>query len=290
MEGSDAPISFQSRACQVCQDGGPLGLEGSGPTSTLNGKSSAVPCPLPRSAPSAHACNLLHRWGSCVVVGKQSQGLLGRHEQSALQGFVDVMIDRHDSMVGNPFVAAPVRRLCMAYDELLQLLLRDDFDFDRHRLDYHRLLDEHRSGSTSTESVERRLLLGIAARYDVRLAEANRNYARRHRLEGVRAWLAHHAHLLRSGVALRLLCHCVEGTCSPWSCHGQGLAGALTWLADYDRREPTTVRRIALPAPFMLAHTLGSQPWRVARLRVYYHNLPPCTRLHWGHNLGGLLD
>ena len=238
MEGSDAPISFQSRACQICQDGGPLGLEGSGPTPTLNGKSvtPSMPCSVQRSAPVAHACNLLHRWGSCVIVGILNRRMFGKQA-----GYHDVRIDR-DSMVGNPFVRAPVQRLCRAYDELLQLILQDDFNIDKLRQDYHRLLDEHRAGLTSAGPMERQLLTVIAARHDVQLADGGLGFAYHHCFAGVRAWLAFHVHMLRSGLALRLLCHCVEGSCSSWSCHGQGLAGALTWLADYDRREIAEVR------------------------------------------------
>ena len=132
-------------------------------------------------------------------------------------------------MVGNPFVGAPRRQLCEAYDELLQLILLGDLDFDRLALDFHRLLDEHGQSPALTPSMDRFLLLEIAARHGTRVAD---HCLDRTRVDGIRAWVGYHARRLRAGYSLCLLCHCVEGQCDLWCCHGQCLAGALTWAVD----------------------------------------------------------
>ena len=225
MEGTGSPISFQSYACRVCQVGGQL-PSGVPCISTIGSTDNFVSCGISQS----HRCELLRRWGSCVIVGKCRKGATPDNNSVALGGkpcFLDVLIDR-SSLIGNPFVGAPRVRLCKAYDELLRLLLSNDLDYDRLALTFPHLVDDPGSGVVGTASFEKRILSEVAASHDVQLHDSN---AGRFSVETLRAWVAYHAQLLCSGQSLRLQCHCIQGAACPWSCHGQGLAGALTWLA-----------------------------------------------------------
>ena len=225
MEGTGSPISFQSYACRVCQVGGQL-PSGVPCLSTIGSMDDDVSC----GSSQSHRCELLRRWGSCVIVGKCRKGVAPNNTGVALSGkscFRDVLIGR-SSLAGNPFVGAPRVRLCKAYDELLRLLLSNDLDYDRLALTFPHLVDDPGSGVASTTSFEKRILAEVASSHHVQLHDS---YAGRFSIETLRAWVAYHARLLCSGQSLRLLCHCIQGAAGPWSCHGQGLAGALTWLA-----------------------------------------------------------
>lgn len=198
---TSTPISFQSLACRLCQGGG---------------------------LPAACTCELFQRWGSWVVVGRCGRSESERRADSvmgeahALPSVVDVVVDR-DTMVGSPFVGGSNSQLCEAFDELLGHLLTSDIEFDRLAKNYQRCIDEHQASMESPGS--HLLLREVAAKHDVQLHCC----AERFQVEHVRAWVGFHAGLLRSGRCLRLLCHCVEGSCPLWSCHAQSLAGALTW-------------------------------------------------------------
>ena len=147
MEGTGSPICFSSLACRVCQAGG---------------QASCVQCV------SSSGCGLLQSWGKCVIVGRR--GAKGKAKApNTGTGYVNVLIDRHDSMVGNPFVKGPIERLCRAFDELLSHVLLNDMDFDRVLQQYHRLHDEHCSGLAHSEPVLRRLLVDISRRHEVGL-------------------------------------------------------------------------------------------------------------------------
>ena len=157
-----------------------------------------------------------------------SRGSLGDGHwvAGAALGFVDIWINSTDSLVINPFVEGPPRRLCCAYDELLTLILTDDLDFDRLATEYHRLLDEHRSGFTRTGPVEMRVLQEIARQHGVQVSD---ELAAHFSFAAIRAWIAFHAQLLRTGRSLRLLGPLPDLTCPPWSTYLVSLAGALAW-------------------------------------------------------------
>ena len=207
------PIPLQHRACRACQD---------------DGCRSFVPSFVPSPGPLAHSCGLLQQLGSRVCVCSSEGSDRDGWVPGATLGFLDVWI-HHYSLVGNPFARGPPRRLAMAFDELLQLILTDDLDIDRLALDYHRLRDEHGTGTARAEPVNRRILLEIAAKHDVLLDTA---VAAQHRFDGVRAWVAFHVQLLRSGQSLRLLVPFADPGCPLWSNRGLSLAGALNWKAN----------------------------------------------------------
>ena len=59
---------------------------------------------------------------------------------------------------------------------------------------------------------------------------------------------------------LGLLCHCAEGACPCWTCHGQSLAGALLWASHcritvrcFDHSHPTLLS----PTHFTLCRQEG---------------------------------
>ena len=226
MEGTVTPLPFQYRACRACQD---------------HGRRSFVPSFVPSSGPLAHSCGLFQQWGSCVCVGSSWESRREGWVPGATLGFVDVWIDELGSLVGNPFAWGPQRRLSMAYDELLLLILMDDLDIDRTALNYHRLRDEQRSGFARAEPVERRILLEVAAKHDVMVSDdgaAQRSFA------GIRAWIAFHVQLLRAGHSLRLLGPLPDPSCALWSTHGLSLAGALVWAGGRLLDGSTAVRHV----------------------------------------------
>ena len=178
-------------------------------------------------------CTLLRQWGSSVWVGRKTRITQGSVVPDVALGFVDVMIDRHDSVVGNPFVGGPTHLLCEAFGALLrQILVGDDSDSNQLVSKNSWLRDEQPLARAEAEPMDVMVLQAIAAQHGVQL---HRRYAPQFRLARARAWLAYHTQLLREGHSLRLLCHCVEGACPLGSCHGQELAGALTWAADRAR-------------------------------------------------------
>ena len=255
MEGTDTPISFASLACCECQANeqalscvqcvSSSGLEGSGPTPTFQqGKS--VTTFVPSSPPSLATCGLLQPWGSCVIVGKRYAGNEELAARSVESTRLDVLIDRQTSMAGNPFMARRTGSSCTrAFDEMLAHILLNDLNFDRVLSRYHRLFDDFQSGTSRSEPVMRRLLLEISLKHDV---EVNEAFAQLLTADSIRSWVAHHAVILRSGQHLRLLGHDAEGSCPPWTCHGQSLAGALLWVC----QRMTTVRRLHLGASIRL--------------------------------------
>lgn len=213
MEGTDAPISFASLACCECQANGQA--------------TSCVLCGF---------CGLLQSWGSCVIVGKRYAGNEELAARSMEPTRLDVLIDRQNSMVGNPFMALRTGSSCTrAFDELLAHVLLNDMNFDRVLPQYHRLYDDFQRGTSRSEPVMRRLLLEISLKHDVGVDEA---FAQLLSADSIRSWVVHHAVILRSGQHLRLLGHDAEGACPPWTCHGQSLAGALLWAC----QRMTTVR------------------------------------------------
>ena len=232
LSSTSVPVSFQSMACRKCQGSG---------------------------LPVTCTCELFQRWGSWVVVGRCERTGTERRadgsggETSASSSVVDVVVDR-DSMAGNPFVGGQRKELCEAYDELLGHILTSNIEFDRLARNYQRCIDEHRASTTSPAS--RLLLQGVASKHNVQLHCC----AERFHADHVRAWVGFHAGLLRDGQCLRLLCHCVAGDCPLWSCHAQGLAGALTWA----------VTRLDLD----IAHVRAS-PWLPAQ--SLHHACPSCT-------------
>ena len=277
--GTVSPRPFQNLACRECQAGGPL-----------------VPC----SARGALPCQLLQQWGSQVSVGRCVR--VDRTASSSMMGDVDcvnqvhVLIDR-GSMVGNPFVGGSHERLTKAFDELLHVLLTDDLNYDELALQFPQLADEPSFGVTGAEPMERRLLHKIATTHGVLLHEA---HAGRFRILALRAWIAFHAQRLRLGCSLKLLCHCMEGPAPPWTCHGQGLAGALVWVAVHccwsDRRvrlllKPTLPFSLIL-APSMLS-SAGGTTLPISQHDVgnsFLHassaSLPHCVSPPMGHPFG----
>ena len=232
MEGTDTPSCFQQLACHVCQAGGQ-------PPVCDNGAATSEPYDVMscKCVPSAHACTLLQQWGSSVWVGRIQGPRPGSVVPDAALGFVDVAIDRH-TVVGNPFVGGSTRRLCEAFDGLLQQILAGGIsDLNQLASDYRRLCDEQPLAHSTDEHLDMMVLRAIAAQHRVQL---HKRYAAQFRLAHAKAWLAHHTQLLMAGQSLRLLCHCVEGASPLGSCHGQGLAGALTWVAGRIR-SPTQV-------------------------------------------------
>ena len=228
--GTVAPRPFQDFACRECQAGGYF-----------------VPC----SARGALPCQLLQRWGSQVLVGRCRRH--GRATSSSTMvdgdalGEIHVQIDR-GTVVGNPFVRGSHEQLTRAFDELLHVLLSDDLNYDELALQFPQLVDEPGFGVTGAEPMERRLLLEIATTHGVLLHET---YVSRFRTQAFRVWVAFYAQRLRLGHSLKLLCHCIEGSSPPWSCHGQGLAGALTWVAGLSSWGNHTVCLPCLLFPFL---------------------------------------
>lgn len=227
-EGTVSPRPFQSFACRSCQAGG-----------------FSVPC----SARGALPCQLLQRWGSQVLVGRGRKGSRADGRSTMVDdecvGELHVPIDR-GTVAGNPFVGGPLDRLTQAYDELLHVLLSEDLNYDELALQFPQLVDEPSFGVTGAEPMERRLLLEIATTHGVLLQET---FASRFRIQAFRVWIAFYAQRLRLGCSLKLLCHCIEGPSPPWSCHGQGIAGALTWVAGLSCWPNHTVRLLLMPFP-----------------------------------------
>ena len=220
------PMPFQYRVCRACQD---------------DGRRSFVPSFVPSAEPLVHSCGLFQQWGSRVCVGSSWESRRDGWVPGATLGFVDVWIDESGSLVGNPFVRGPPRRLAMAYDELLLLILTDDLDIDRTALNYHRLLDAQRPGLARVEPVERRILLEVAAKHDVLVSCDS---AAQHSFAGFRAWIAFHVQLLQSGHSLRLLGPLPDPSCALWSTHGLSLVGALLWAGGRLLDGAVTVRRL----------------------------------------------
>ena len=212
MEGAGPPLSVQSHACQACQD---LDTRWVHRCQALQGEGG-------ESASSGG--------GGRVVVGRLrgEEGWRYSAEYGATLGMVEVFIDR-TSMVGNPFSGADSQRLNMVYDELLGLIVQSDFDFIRHVDDYSRFYDDHLARRADGTHLDMALLRRVAEARGVHLHERD-SHARLFCVAHVRAWLCFHASLLASGQSLCLMCHCAEGACPAWSCHGQSLAGALVWL------------------------------------------------------------
>lgn len=248
MEGTGPPC-FASLACCDCQANKQAPrLQGSGPTPTLTGKS--VTSFVPSSMSSVSVCGLLQSWGSCVrvVESRRAAHNDGRIAPRSALGYVNILIDLRDSMVGNPFVGGPPERLNSAFDELLGHVLAERIDFDSILSDYYRLRDEHRSGTGFDEPATRRLLLEISTRHGVELDETRQQLLS---VDAVRAWVAHYSSLMLAGQSFQLLCHCGEGPCSHGDGHGRSLAGALLWTC----RGYATVRHLLAchccsPAPF----------------------------------------
>ena len=170
---------------------------------------------------------------SSLGLGSVSVGRLRRGRQgptalhSVQEEVVHVRVDRHGSHVGNPFCAAHISRLCMAYDELLRTVLTVPLKVDECLHDYEGLKQEAMPGMVLLTPFENKLLRTLADKHGVKI------HRQRVRPLAVRAWLVYHASLLVKGVSLRLHCWCACGSLNlpPWSCHAQLLMGALLWLA-----------------------------------------------------------
>ena len=153
----------------------------------------------------------------------------------------------------------------MAYDELLSLVIGDDFDIDRLATDYPRLCDEQPAALRAAPG-ERRVALAIAAKHDVLLCE---DYSACYSFAMVRAWLAFHVQLLRAGRSLLLLGPAPDPAGAPWATHGLSLAGALIRICGQLFDLDVSVRPLQLQHPLLkmerhspdLSHLL----WRVGR-------------------------
>ena len=62
----------------------------------------------------APLCESLQLWGATVVVGRRALHESRDVECGVTLDFMNVIIDRRDSEVGNPFVKARRLKLCMA--------------------------------------------------------------------------------------------------------------------------------------------------------------------------------
>jgi len=148
---------------------------------------------------------------------------------SVEDGFLKVGVDRHTSLVGNPFTGAPIERLCRAYDDLLHTMLLIDLQVDEGLHHYQGLQDGLDPSAGLLEPYELALLQDVARRHTVKIHVALVRPCL------VRAWLCHHALLLVQGQSLLLLCWCLKSkleSAVPWSCHAQSLAGALYWFVE----------------------------------------------------------
>ena len=163
-----------------------------------------------------------------VSIGRLRQGKQGLAvRQSVQDGSLLVNADRRGSFVGNPFVAAPVRRLCAAYDELLLSVLRVPIAVEEEYHLHETLRHRDASDKVTLSQWEEELLRSIAKKHRVKIHD------QRIRPLDVRAWLVYHASILVGGQSLCLLCWCVCGGSELPSgmCHTQSLAGALRWLS-----------------------------------------------------------
>jgi hypothetical protein len=167
------------------------------------------------------------RWGS--------QGPTPR--VSVQDGYLLVRVDRHGSQVGNPFIGAPIIRLCKAYDELLQSMLTWPLSVEECLREYEgSLQDVSPVSAVLLTPFEKALLQRLAVKHSVSIHEQCV------RPLALRGWLVFHALLLLRGRSLSLHCWCACGAMElpSWSCHGQSLMGALLWLAHILRVQPTT--------------------------------------------------
>jgi len=155
----------------------------------------------------------------------------------AIEGFMQVHVDRHSSAVGNPFAGGSSLHVCQAYDELLSVVLTTPIQVNAS---FYEFVDILRFSDTRLRapSVDESLLLQrLAFKHGVNV---------HHRPSpvspfAVRAWLVFHAALLVHGRSIALYCWCTRGcicccgnglpTIPRWTCHAQSLAGALIWLA-----------------------------------------------------------
>ena len=263
MEGTGSPCSSTSLArrdgqaderaplCASCVPS--TGLQGSGPTPTFQqGKSVTFFVPSESSimgsvTPSSFQCCDVAPWvraeregvaegtatGQLFTTGSVkisrlrwgSQGPTPRH--SAQDGYLEVRVDRHGSHVGNPFVGAPIERLCRAYDDLLVAVLTVPLQVDDGLREYEDLRRDAFLGDALLTDFEKALLQTISEKHRVRV------HRQRVRPLVIRAWLVYHAGLLARGQSLCLLCWCTCGACelAPWLCHAQSLMGALLWFS-----------------------------------------------------------
>ena len=157
------------------------------------------------------------RWGR--------QGPTPRH--SVQDDYIEVRVDRHGSHVGNPFVGAPIERLCRAYDDLLVAVLTVPLQVDDGLHDYEDLRRDAFLGDALLTNFEKALLQTISEKHRVHI------HRQRIRPLAIRSWLVYHAGLLTGGRSLCLLCWCTCGSCelAPWLCHAQSLMGALLWFS-----------------------------------------------------------
>ena len=240
--GTVTPASFDEWWCS-CVTGTQSGIEegiwdGDVVCADVDGGATAAGCD---AAPyQSRTCPRARFSSDMEITQSISFGRLhGRGSQavphSVQDGITDLRIDRHGSMAGNPFHGAATAVLCAAFDVLLHLALSRDFDFDRDLALYPSMVAALSHG-VEGPSVDSDLLRHVANRSGCRV----HRWAHAYSLTQLRAWLCHHAALLAAGGRVRLLCWCIDGHTSCGACHGQGLAGALLWIASNYLAQLTT--------------------------------------------------
>jgi hypothetical protein len=177
-----------------------------------------------------------------IRIGRLHWGRQGPVARPSVQDdYLEVRVDRHGSHVGNPFVRAPVERLCKAFDELLHAVLAVQLSVEEALLDYEALRQDTAYGAALLTPFEDALLHSISKKHGVSL------HSQRVRPLALRAWLVHHALLLQRGQSLSLFCWCMcdAALAREWSCHAQSLLGALLWLSLTLRAEPSLAQPCA---------------------------------------------
>ena len=169
--------------------------------------------------------------------------------QSVQDGYLQILVDRHSSVVGNPFCGAPRERLCRAFDALLTAVLHITLDVKEGLCLYKDFLHELPSLCVVPDAHEASLVRFIADQYRVKV--------HRHacfKIEHVHAWLCYHASLLAQGRSLHLFCWCAKtgARLPPWTCHAQSLAEALRTLARSEALSPRALSESSIYGPLAI--------------------------------------
>ena len=134
----------------------------------------------------------------------------------------DVIVDRHQSVVGNPFEAKPRDRCCRAFAVWVKLALDDGQARDEKA--FYAL----KASPPRASALDLQLLEAVARHFSVPL----HSYHARASSHALLAWLWFHARQRAAGRRLRLLCWCTDSTRSPaWTCHAQTLGEAVDFLS-----------------------------------------------------------
>ena len=172
-----------------------------------------------------------------IAVGKLQRRTLDEPRRAAIEGVLDVVVDRAHSVVSNPFNHQQAEVACQAFHLwLVAIMMLDDGSAAMACNS-----DDMAAPPLPLSGVERDLLGGIAVHCGVRLHES----APRVSAPAICAWLWHHARLLMAGRRLRLLCRCCDyedfRLASPFECHAVTLACALQWLISTGALAPTSL-------------------------------------------------